>query len=291
MHTMLNGCQIYYEVHGNKDAAAIFFIHGAPGLGDCRADRKAFAPLEDTYQLVFLDMRGSGRSEEKPPYTHEQWASDIDELRKLLNLDTIMIHGGSYGGYMALEYVLRYPEHVTHVMLRDTKPSSDRQDRATKRALEAKLPGLAEDELVRMFTGEMRSNEELKAIFFALQPLYTVEYDPVAAKEKIDQIYYHYQTHNFAFHENQPSFDLRADLKNIQVPVLVSVGRHDWITPVDASEEIAREIPRAELVIYENSGHSPHIEENGKYLARVRKFLGKDVVTHSAGHESEEGKQ
>lgn len=137
------------------------FIHGAPGLGDCRADRKAFAPLEETHKLVFLDMRGSGRSEEKPPYTHEQWAADIDELRKQLNADKIAIHGGSYGGYMALEYVTRYPQHVSHVMLRDTKPGSDRQDVATNRALESDLPGLTDDELVRMFAVVLLSNEEL----------------------------------------------------------------------------------------------------------------------------------
>lgn len=275
MYTKINDCRIYYEVHGKEDGDTIFFIHGAPGLGDCRADRKAFAPLEETHKLVFLDMRGSGRSEEKPPYTHEQWAADIDELRKQLNVDKIVIHGGSYGGYMALEYVTRYPQHVSHVMLRDTKPGSDRQDVATKRALEADLPGLTEDELVRMFAGEMHSNEELKSVFFALQPLYTVEYDPVVANEKIDNIFYHYETHNFAFSVNQPTFNLRDKLPSIDVPVLVSVGRHDWITPVDASEEIASLIPRSELVIYENSGHSPHIEENEKYLSRVRQFLAK----------------
>lgn len=275
MYTTIHDCQIYYEVHGKEEGDAIFFIHGAPGLGDCRADRKAFAALEDTYKLVFLDMRGSGRSEEKPPYTHEQWAADIDELRRQLGLEKIIIHGGSYGGYMALEYVTRYPQHVTHVLLRDTKPGSDRQDGATKRALEANLPGLTEDELVRMFAGEMRSNEELKAIFFALQPLYTVEYDAAAAKAKVDAIYYHYETHNFAFRVNQPTFNLRDKLPAIEVPVLVSVGRHDWITPVDASEEIASLIPRSQLVIYENSGHSPHIEENEKYVSRVRQFLGK----------------
>ena len=58
----------------------------------------------------------------------------------------------------------------------------------------------------------------------------------------------------------------------ITVPVLVTVGRHDWITPVVASEDIAREIPNSTLVIFENSGHSPHREENEKYLKLLRDF-------------------
>lgn len=273
MYTTVNDCKIYYEVHGKEDGKAIFFIHGAPGLGDCRGDLKAFQSLGDTYKLVFLDMRGSGRSEDKPPYTHEQWASDIDELRKQLNIEKIMIHGGSYGGFLSLEYVLRFPKHVSHVFLRDTAANGDYNQLSVERALKANLPGVTEKELDILFSGKVRSDEELKQIFWDLQPLYTVKYDPIKVKERIDSIYYHFETHNYAFRVNQPNYDIKNQLKQIQAPVLVSVGRHDWITPVSCSETIANEIPNSKLVIYENSGHSPHIEENEAYLKTVRQFI------------------
>jgi proline iminopeptidase len=51
------------------------------------------------------------------------------------------------------------------------------------------------------------------------------------------------------------------------------VGRHDWITPVSASETIHGLIPGSELVIFENSGHSPQVEEAPKFQATVRDFL------------------
>ncbi len=84
LYISINENELYYEIHGNPEGKTIFFIHGAPGLSDCRADIKAFSSLGDQYQLVFLDMRGSGRSEGKPPFTHEQWTADIEELRKEL---------------------------------------------------------------------------------------------------------------------------------------------------------------------------------------------------------------
>jgi proline iminopeptidase len=260
-------------VHGKEDGKAIFFIHGAPGLGDCRADVNAFKSLGDTFKLVFLDMRGSGRSEDKPPYSHEQWAADIDELRKQLNLEKVMIHGGSYGGFLSLEYILRYPKFVSHVLLRDTAANQDYHHVSTEKALKANLPGVTKEALDRLWSGNVTSDEELKTIFGALQPLYTVEYDEKKVKERINSIFYHFETHNYAFNFNQPNYDIKDKLKQIQVPVLVSVGRHDWVTPVACSEIIAKEIPNSKLVIYENSGHSPHVEENEMYLNNVRDFI------------------
>jgi len=53
----------------------------------------------------------------------------------------------------------------------------------------------------------------------------------------------------------------------------VTVGRTDWITPVSSAETIASLIPDSRLVIFEKSGHSPQIEEAGKFEAVVREFL------------------
>lgn len=273
MYKTINGCQIYYEVHGKEDGEAIFFIHGGPGMGDCRGDIAAFSPLGDEYKLVFLDMRGSGRSEDKPPYTHEQWTADIDELRKQLGLEKIKMLGGSYGGFLTLEYALRYPENLTHVMLRDTAPSCNYNDQSSEKALNSNLPGINEDMLDRLFGGRVKSNDEFKEMFGAIQPLYTVVWDEEKAKQRLDSIFFHYETHNYAFSVNQPAYDLTEQLKNIQVPVLITVGRHDWITPVIASEDIHRKVPNSTLVIFENSGHSPHLEENEKYLELVRDFI------------------
>lgn len=272
----VNNCELYIEQYGIENDKSIVFIHGAPGLGDSRADKNAFMSLSDKYRLVFVDMRGSGRSELSPPYTHEQWASDIEELRKKLGLGKIVVHGGSYGGFLVMEYAIRYPDNVSHVLLRDTAANNNYSDISKKTALKANLPGVSEDLLNRLFDGEVSSNEELKEMFHAILPLYTVDYDPEKGKKRIDDIFYHYETHNYAFNTNQLNYNITSQLQELSTPFLISVGRYDWITPVEASEEIARNVKNHKLVIYENSGHSPHAEENKAYLVEVRQFLEKE---------------
>jgi proline iminopeptidase len=72
---------------------------------------------------------------------------------------------------------------------------------------------------------------------------------------------------------NQPAYDIKDQLRRISCPVLITVGRHDWITPVEASERIASLVRDSRLVVFENSGHSPQIEEADLWLSTVADFL------------------
>ncbi len=71
-----------------------------------------------------------------------------------------------------------------------------------------------------------------------------------------------------------PSYDVRPRLGEIAIPTLVLAGRHDWVTPVGQSEAIAAGIPDTEFVVFEESGHSPFVEEQDRFLAVVRRFMG-----------------
>ncbi|MCQ6530423.1 alpha/beta fold hydrolase [Bacillus mycoides] len=278
MFAEINECELYYEVHGEEDGQPIFFIHGGPGLGDCRADADTFTQLGDQYKLIFLDMRGSGRSEEKDPYTHKQWTEDIDKLREHLGLNQIIIHGSSYGGFIALEYVLRYPQNVSHVLLNVTAASNEHHYLAIENALNSHLPGINHGMLKRLFNGEVASNEEFKEMYSALLPLYSIHFDPVVAQKKVDSIFFHYATHNAAFHENLAQFDVRDRLKEIKTPVLVTGGKLDWITPAIYSEEIAKDISGAKLFIFEENGHAVIREKSEQYISILRNFLNEQNV-------------
>ncbi len=87
----------------------------------------------------------------------------------------------------------------------------------------------------------------------------------------------------FASAVNQPGYDIKARLHDITCPVLVTVGRHDWITPVEASERIVSRIPDARLVVFEKSGHSPQIEEGDLWLETVADFLHEVGADNTAG--------
>jgi proline iminopeptidase len=278
MRVTINGAELEVEVQGDPGAPVLIAHHGGPGMGDRSDYTTAFAPFADRFRVITFDARGSGASAEAEPYSHEQWAADIDALREWAGAEQIVMAGHSYGGIMALEYVTRYPDRVSALILIDTAAADTFRENARKRATESDRVSLDMEMFDRMWAGRIRSNEEFAEGWRAIAPLYTATDDP----ELIDQMAnlphaFHYQTHNYAFAVNLPSYDVRAKLSSITCPVLITVGRHDWITPVEASEEIAALVPGAELVIFENSGHSPIHEEHDLWEGTVRTFLDRAV--------------
>ena len=277
MFIEINGIDIFIDIQGK--GLPIIAHHGAPGLGSHATPKAAFANLADSYQIVTFDARGSGKSTAQPPYTHEQWVADIDAIRAHLGFEQFIMAGGSYGGYLALEYTLAHPKRVTHLILRDTAASHTYEAQAKANALaRAKdFPGINADDLDRIFSGNMRDDEDFKQVFANIAPLYDAHYDPQKTAAWLENIHFRSETHNTAFSKNLPEFDLSSRLHEIRIPTLVIVGRHDWITPLAASEEIAHNISKAELVIFENSGHSPQKEEPERFIQVVRSFLERNL--------------
>lgn len=273
MFVNVNGIRLRVDVQG--EGPAIYAHHGAPGLGTHRTPARAFGPLADAYRVVTFDARGSGESDPVPPYTHAQWVADLDALREHFGDERMILTGGSYGGYVALEYVLAHPERVSHLILRDTSASRRFEELARRNALAraAEFPDITDDLLDRLFAGRIDGDEAFRNAYATIAPLYDAGTDPAKAAERVASATFRADTHNQAFAGNMPRFDLTGRLHEIRVPTLVVVGRHDWITPVEASEEIVAGIPGAELVIFEHSGHSPQLEENERFVAVVRDFL------------------
>ena len=144
-------------------------------------------------------------------------------------------------------------------MLRDTVANNRFHDVAKQRALASAFP-MDEEGLDRLFAGETTSDDDFRALLRMIMPLYTVEHDPEREARAVDAMQLHYRTHNWAFGSNQATYDVTDRLHEITVPTLVTAGRHDWVTPLEANEEVAAGIPGAELVVFEHSGHSPQEE-------------------------------
>jgi proline iminopeptidase len=273
MRLAINGAELEVEVLGPDGAPVLIAHHGAPGLGSRAEPKASFGALADTYRVIVFDARGSGASSDTPPYSHEQWAADIDALRAWAGAGKIIMAGGSYGGFLSLEYALRYPDRVSALVLRDTAAADRFRGQARRRALETDRTTIDMELFDRSFAGQVRDNDDFRACWRAILPLYDYDYDPAKTDERADATTYHYATHNYAFGINLPGYDVTEKLSRISCPTLITVGRHDWITPVEASEELARHIPGAELIVFEKSGHSPQIEEREAWLSAVRQFL------------------
>ena len=279
MRLPINGAELDVEVLGPEGAPVLIAHHGAPGLGSRSEPKASFGALAGSYRVIVFDARGSGASSDTPPYSHEQWAADIDALREWAGAEHIIMAGGSYGGFMSLEYTLRYPGRVRALVLRDTAAADRFRGQARQRALDTDRTTIDMDLFDRSFAGQVRDNEDFKACWRAILPLYDYDYDPAKVDQRADSTSYHYATHNYAFGINLPNYDVTAKLHEISCPTLITVGRHDWITPVEASEELAARIPGSQLVIFEQSGHSPQTAERDAWLAVVREFLAGAIST------------
>jgi proline iminopeptidase len=108
---------LFVKVVGRGDP--LLLMHGGPG-----ADHTTMLPfrrLADRFTLVFYDHRGNGRSTGAPSsMTWENLTADADALRQRLSFERWAVLGHSFGGHVALEYALRYPDRLSHLVLLDT---------------------------------------------------------------------------------------------------------------------------------------------------------------------------
>ncbi|SNT01764.1 proline iminopeptidase [Asanoa hainanensis] len=273
MRLRINDNELEVEVFGADDAPVLIAHHGAPGLGSRAEPRATFAPFADTFRVIVFDARGSGISEGNGPFTHEQWVADVDGLREWAGVETFVMAGGSYGGFISMEYAIRHPSRVRALVLRDTSADHENDKAARANALSSTRVDIDVPKFDRINDGVVWDDDDLRDCWREILPLYDHVYDPAKVIEKVEATPYRYQTHNFAFSVNIPNYDIKDQLHRITCPTLVTVGRDDWITPVASSETITSLIPNARLVVFEKSGHSPQVEEAELWRQTVRDFL------------------
>ncbi|MGW4462681.1 alpha/beta fold hydrolase [Micromonospora sp. NPDC004704] len=273
MRLNINGNELEVEVFGADDAPVLIAHHGAPGLGSRSEPRATFSPFADTFRVIVFDARGSGASEGNGPFSHEQWVADVDGLREWAGVERFVMAGGSYGGFISMEYAIRHPERVRALVLRDTSADHENDKAARHNAETSTRVTIDLEKLDRINTGQTRDDADLRDCWQEILPLYDHVYDPAKVAERVEATPYRYETHNYAFSVNMPNYDIKSQLHRITCPTLVTVGRDDWITPVASSEVIASLIPDARLVVFEKSGHSPQIEEAQRWRQVVRDFL------------------
>src|SRR5215475_7395775 len=273
MFVTINGNDLNVRVLGPEDAPVLIAHHGGGGIGSLGEPKVTFGPLADEMRVVVFDARGCGRSEGKPPFSHAQWAADVDGLREWIGAEQVVVAGGSYGGFIAMEYAIAYPDRTRAMILRDTSADNSNLERAFESARHQNRVEINWDNFNRYWGGEIRDDEDLKARWAEIIPLYDYEYDPVQAAARVEAGSYRHEAHNYCFQHNMPAFDLKPQLPLVRCPTLVTVGRTDWVTPVSSARTIASLIPDSRLVIFEKSGHSPQIEEFDKFQATMRDFL------------------
>lgn len=111
--------ELYVDESGNPDGIPVLFVHGGPGAGCGKFDRRFFDP--EVYRIVLFDQRGAGRSTphaELEANSTPKLVEDIETIRLSLGIDKWVLFGGSWGSTLSLVYAQTYPERVLGLILR-----------------------------------------------------------------------------------------------------------------------------------------------------------------------------
>ncbi|KAK1470683.1 hypothetical protein CCUS01_00798 [Colletotrichum cuscutae] len=272
----INGARLAYRIAGPNNAPLMITLHGGRGMGDHKSDFKVYGQLSDKIRVLSFDYRGHGQSSLTKPYTFEQIVDDIEAVRQhFIGDDQAIICGGSFGGFLAQHYAIKYAPKVSHLILRGTAPSHHHEAGAI-RTLEArihKVPSFSVDMLKNKVFGAYESDREFQLIYFAMMPLYRETFDPDAAlKSNLDGVYVA-ESHNDLYSEKEKYFDYTEQLSEITAKTLVVVGDKDWICPPENSKLIAERIPGARILLVEGANHGVHAEKPEVVLGEIRKHL------------------
>ncbi|MDO9256036.1 MAG: proline iminopeptidase-family hydrolase [Bacteroidales bacterium] len=285
-----NGVLIYYKAFGQGDPLLI--VHGGPG-----ASHDYFLPyllpLARTNRLIFIDERGSGRSqklEDTSAYTVENMAEDVEDVRKALDLGKISLLGHSYGGVLAQAYALKYPENLTHLILCSTFHSTSKMNEVFKKIKEKMAPELlARIEKMEKeglyghgkayeqgrYTAEYMTAAWGEGYFpYLYQNHPDANYDPVANGNMAWDLYRAMWGSNgeYVIDGNLKSVEYTDRLSTITVPTLITVGDNDECAP-SLSEEMHDKIKGSELVIFPKSGHMTFVDQPNLFISTVNGFL------------------
>jgi proline iminopeptidase len=270
---------LYWAVYGPEGAPRLLVLHGGPG-----AHHDYLLPqmlqLADSYESVFYDQRGGGRSktDDRTPITWRTHVEDLDRVIGELRLDPVTIVGYSWGGLLAVLYSIeaaagRTRHRPVRLVLIDPAPVTrayreDFEREFLRRQSEAAVGKLRAD----LASSGLRERDpdayrqrafELSVAGYFADPAATHDLTPFRVTGRVQQSVW----------ESLGDYNLLApgQLDSIVVPTLIVHGRQDPI-PL-ASSEAAANAMGAKLVVIENAGHVPYVEQPQALFTTVRDFL------------------
>ena len=200
-------------------------------------------------------------------------------VRDALGLDQVHLLGQSWGGWLAIEYLLSNPSGIASLTLASTSAST-RQFVEESSRLKRGLPADVYETMERCEAASDFGDPEYEeaVMMFYQRHLCRLPEWPDCVMRTVSNLEGNpvYETMNgpneFSVIGNLKGWDRTGRLGEISVPTLITVGRHDEITPA-CSETLKEGIPGSKMVVFEESSHLAHVEETERYLQVVGEFL------------------
>jgi pimeloyl-ACP methyl ester carboxylesterase len=291
MQVEVNGTRLWYDADGPalvpdgprmRKRPTVVLVHGGPGTYDHSYLKPDFGRLTEHAQVVYLDLRGHGRSDWNVPaeWSFETCADDIRAFCDAVGIEQPVVFGHSMGAPIALLYGARHPGHPAGLVVQSGFARFD-----VARLVESfrRIAGDAVAEIAgRSFRGEPVTEEEWAQVFPAFGPNVPDD-DELARRRRNLELGAHGM-------ELTRRLDLRGRLDTVACPTLVSVGDLDPVTPVAAAEEIVAALPDGpvRLEVLAGAGHFPWKDVPGRYWQVLADFVtstaaaGRGARAHAA---------
>ena len=287
MHVSVNGVRLFFDVEGAKlvpdgpimrEKPVLLMLHGGPGA-DHSIYQPAYSALADIAQIVYLDHRGNGRSEDGPreSWNLAQWGDDVRAFCDALGIVDPIVLGASFGGMVALAYATRHPAHPSKLVLISTEAAGGSY-RERRVALFERFGGPEVGALARrrFLQPEAPLGQEAREAWRRLaMPVYTrIPRDPDMARRAINRP--EVALHWFAKPGGESdTFNMFPELDRIQCPTLVIGGEDDPMHPIESQADIAATLPPS-LVQFErfaDCGHGVVPDAPERAMALLREFI------------------
>lgn len=275
--------RLWYRVAGRTRGIPVIFLHGGPGEGSQTFARYAGPALEARLRMVYLDQRGSGRSDRPKGaenYSIAQLLDDIEALRRRLGAPRIDLIGHSFGTILGLEYAARYPGRVAHLVLAGAVPD-------LPRAIDLQCARLQQDDPAAFAraTGDTKPGAYPRCNVFNA-------YDGDAMSAAIHRNMYPDPETGRKVDATDSADGLGnsgelgsalgakglwnyrfAGAAKVKAPTLVIAGGRDFQAVEAPQRDLARMLPRGRFLLYPQDGHFMFVEEPQRFARDVAAFF------------------
>lgn len=277
----IRGVSLFVEVVGQ--GYPLLLMHGGPGQD--YTTLLPLKPLADQFTLIFYDHRSNGHSEgaDVSAMTWENLTADAEALRETLGFDKWAVLGHSFGGNVALEYALRYPQSLTHLVLMDTGGDQwwvqhNAPEILAKRGYSASALQAAR----RFYSGQLTVEEYFPTVLKFFRAYY-YRFNPLGLVRDIifgPHAKFRPEATIFGYSQLLNGWTVMERLSEIKVPTLVIAGRHDFLFPPEHQAILADRLVNATLMLIERAGHNPHMEQPAVVIQALLDFMNATAPAH-----------
>jgi 3-oxoadipate enol-lactonase len=257
----IGGAQIYYEVAG--EGHPLLLLHA--GVADSRMWDDQWPPFSRRYRAIRCDLPGFGKSLlPDGPFAGHEWCAG---MLRFLGVERAHVVGVSFGGRIALDFALAYPEMVSALVLVCPSVGGEEPSEAVRQ--------FGDDEEALLERGDLDGATELNLRMWVDGPHREPGQVDAAVRERVGQM----QHHAFTI-PTPPGFELQPlsppaieRLATVGAPTLVVVGDYDIADKLAMADRLAAEIPRARLAVIHSAAHMVSMERPGEFNRIVLDFL------------------